>query len=317
MRCLRRAAPRETSPSGLQHAADLDEHAGQIVDGLQGKTRRPRDRARPPAKGSASSSATTRSACGAAIAGEPMRGIVDRVDGDHGSDAAGAGERRAHRGGRRADIAQRSRTGAARPPDARRNRRRRDRSKMSRARAEDRARRRARNSIRSKMSGGAMLAVIAPAAFQWSKRRYAGAMSALRNAATPSEGARRPVLGRLRHPRRSRDRRHSARYCPAAALRVLPRPARQVPAGCARDAGRASSFIAPPYCERLGIPFAYDPGPGVLSLEAIADPPSYGRARAAVLFDDIARDLVHRLKFGDRLDLAAMMGRWMARAGET
>ena len=22
------------------------------------------------------------------------------------------------------------------------------------------------------------------------------------------------------------------------------------------------SFIAPPYCERLGIPFAYDPGPG-------------------------------------------------------
>ncbi len=54
----------------------------------------------------------------------------------------------------------------------------------------------------------------------------------------------------------------------------------------------------------------------MLSLEAIADPPSYGRARAAVLYDDIARDLVDRLKFGDRLDLAAMMGRWMARAGE-
>jgi len=26
------------------------------------------------------------------------------------------------------------------------------------------------------------------------------------------------------------------------------------------------SLIAPPYCERLGIPFAYDPGPGVLSM---------------------------------------------------
>jgi ComF family protein len=75
------------------------------------------------------------------------------------------------------------------------------------------------------------------------------------------------------------------------------------------------SFIAPPYCERLGIPFAYDPGPGVLSMEAIADPPAYGRARAAVRFDDVARDLVHRLKYGDRLDLAAIMGRWMARAG--
>jgi ComF family protein len=75
------------------------------------------------------------------------------------------------------------------------------------------------------------------------------------------------------------------------------------------------SFIAPPYCERLGIPFAYDPGPGVLSMEAIADPPAYARARAAVRFDDVARDLVHKLKYGDRLDLAAMMGRWMARAG--
>ena len=34
------------------------------------------------------------------------------------------------------------------------------------------------------------------------------------------------------------------------------------------------TFISRPYCERLGIPFAYDPGPGVLSMEAIADPPS-------------------------------------------
>jgi ComF family protein len=75
------------------------------------------------------------------------------------------------------------------------------------------------------------------------------------------------------------------------------------------------SFIAPPYCERLGIPFVSDPGPGVLSMEAIADPPAYGRARAAVRYDDLARDLVHRLKYGDRLDLATAMGRWMARAG--
>jgi ComF family protein len=75
------------------------------------------------------------------------------------------------------------------------------------------------------------------------------------------------------------------------------------------------SFIAPPYCERLGIPFAYDPGPGVLSMEAIADPPAYYRARAAVRFDDVARALVHALKYGDRLDLGPMMGRWMATAG--
>src|SRR4051812_9691209 len=75
------------------------------------------------------------------------------------------------------------------------------------------------------------------------------------------------------------------------------------------------SFIAPPYCERLGIPFPYDPGPGVLSMEAIADPPAYARARAALRFDDVARSLVHALKYGDRLDLAPTMGRWMANAG--
>jgi ComF family protein len=76
------------------------------------------------------------------------------------------------------------------------------------------------------------------------------------------------------------------------------------------------SFLAPPWCERLGIPFVHDPGPGVLSMEAIADPPAYRRARAAVRYDGVARDLVHRLKYGDRIDLAASMGRWMARAGE-
>jgi ComF family protein len=75
------------------------------------------------------------------------------------------------------------------------------------------------------------------------------------------------------------------------------------------------SFIEPPYCARLGIPFTYDPGPGLLSMEAIANPPAYDRARAAVRYDDIARALVLGFKYGDRLDLAAMMGRWMARAG--
>lgn len=75
------------------------------------------------------------------------------------------------------------------------------------------------------------------------------------------------------------------------------------------------SFITKPYCERLGIPFVYDPGPGILSMEALADPPAYHRARAAVRFDDISRALVHALKYGDRLDLAPMMGRWLAFAG--
>src|SRR5665213_3484275 len=75
------------------------------------------------------------------------------------------------------------------------------------------------------------------------------------------------------------------------------------------------SFIAQPYCPRLGIPFVYDPGPELLSMEAIANPPAYARARAAVRYDDVARTLVHALKYQDRTDLAPAMGRWMARAG--
>jgi ComF family protein len=75
------------------------------------------------------------------------------------------------------------------------------------------------------------------------------------------------------------------------------------------------SFIAPPYCPRLGIPFVYDPGPDLLSMEAIAAPPAYTRARAAVRYDEVAQTLVHALKYQDRGDLAPPMGRWMARAG--
>lgn len=75
-------------------------------------------------------------------------------------------------------------------------------------------------------------------------------------------------------------------------------------------------FIERPYCDRLGIPFAQDLGPGLLSPEAIADPPVYQRARAVARFDDgPARKLVHLLKYGDHTEMAKPIGRWMARAG--
>ena len=80
---------------------------------------------------------------------------------------------------------------------------------------------------------------------------------------------------------------------------------------------RAVRFIERPFCERLGTPFPADLGEGLLSPEAIANPPVFARARAVAHFDDgPARQLVHRLKYGDRLELAAAMGAWMARAGD-
>ena len=110
---------------------------------------------------------------------------------------------------------------------------------------------------------------------------------------------------------------HAARLALAIALPTLCVSCREPVEGdgvCAECWGKLS-FIEPPYCPRLGIPFVYDPGPELLSMEAIANPPAYQRARAAVRYDEVARTLVHALKYQDRTDLAPAMGRWMARAG--
>ncbi len=74
-------------------------------------------------------------------------------------------------------------------------------------------------------------------------------------------------------------------------------------------------LIEKPVCDVLGTPFAYDMGEGAVSPEAIAYPPQFDRARAAVIYDGVAGQMVRGLKYGDRTDLAPPMARWMARAG--
>src|ERR1700691_4543509 len=79
---------------------------------------------------------------------------------------------------------------------------------------------------------------------------------------------------------------------------------------------RAMRFIERPFCDRLGTPCEHDLGEGLLSPQAVTDPPVFQRARAVARFEDgPARRLVHRLKYSDRAELARPMGRWMARAG--
>ncbi|MGI6244838.1 MAG: ComF family protein [Pseudochelatococcus sp.] len=75
------------------------------------------------------------------------------------------------------------------------------------------------------------------------------------------------------------------------------------------------SLIERPYCERLGLPFDIDVGTPLLSPAALADPPAFQRARAAVRYDATARLLVHRLKYSDRAELARLMAGMMIRAG--
>lgn len=95
--------------------------------------------------------------------------------------------------------------------------------------------------------------------------------------------------------------------------------------GCERMNGRHGAvcagcwqkirFIEKPYCAVLGLPFKTERGEGALSPRAMAEQPAFNRLRAVAAFDDIVRDLVHSLKYRDRLDLVPMMARWMARAG--
>jgi ComF family protein len=74
-------------------------------------------------------------------------------------------------------------------------------------------------------------------------------------------------------------------------------------------------FLEPPWCPVLGLPFSHDMGEGFLSAEAIANPPPFDRARAAVVYSGVARRMVQGLKYHDRTDLAPWMARWMLRAG--
>src|SRR5919201_2644128 len=127
-----------------------------------------------------------------------------------------------------------------------------------------------------------------------------------------TEAPSRSIIGHLRGAWA-----HAAKFALDIALPTLCVACREPVNGegvCAECWARLS-FIEPPYCPRLGIPFVYDPGPDMLSMEAIASPPAYQRARAAVRYDEVARTLVHALKYQDRTDLAPAMGRWMARAG--
>ncbi|EJF82042.1 ComF family protein [Bartonella doshiae] len=74
-------------------------------------------------------------------------------------------------------------------------------------------------------------------------------------------------------------------------------------------------FITKPYCPVMGTPFVCDMGDGFLSGEALQNPPPFSRVRSAIVHKGLARTLVTRLKYGDRIELASFMANWMIYAG--
>jgi len=73
--------------------------------------------------------------------------------------------------------------------------------------------------------------------------------------------------------------------------------------------------ITAPRCDVTGQPFPYDSGDGVVSVAALADPPPWDRARAAMEFNETSRRLVHALKYHDRHEAGRLMARMMTVAG--
>lgn len=89
------------------------------------------------------------------------------------------------------------------------------------------------------------------------------------------------------------------------------------PASLCAGCWRALAFVTEPCCDRLGLPFAFDPGEGIVSAAALANPPAWDRARAAVRFNEPSRRLVHDLKYRDRHEVAGLMARLMTVAGHS
>ena len=81
------------------------------------------------------------------------------------------------------------------------------------------------------------------------------------------------------------------------------------------DCWGQADFIEEPCCRVTGLPFAYQPGGEMVSAVALAQPPAYRAARAALRYNDLSRLLISRFKYGDRLEGAPAFARWMMRAG--
>ena len=113
----------------------------------------------------------------------------------------------------------------------------------------------------------------------------------------------------------------------AAARHILdlllpPRPLDEARAGqiAVQSLGLAAAswsritFFDDPVCDGCGTPFEFDLGTGIRCVACQAHPPAFDRARAACLYDEHSRDLILKLKHADRVDLAPLFARWLARA---
>ncbi|MEX1306286.1 MAG: ComF family protein [Rhodovibrionaceae bacterium] len=77
----------------------------------------------------------------------------------------------------------------------------------------------------------------------------------------------------------------------------------------------ALDWLAPPLCAACGLPFEFEQGPDALCGGCLAERPAYGRARAALRYDDASKAMLLRFKHADRTEAAPSFAAWMGRAG--
>lgn len=79
------------------------------------------------------------------------------------------------------------------------------------------------------------------------------------------------------------------------------------------DCWNALRFISDPACTACGKPFADGRYDDLVCAECLADPPLHDGIRAAVIYDDLSRSIVLKLKHGGRIGLARLVARHLQR----
>jgi ComF family protein len=79
------------------------------------------------------------------------------------------------------------------------------------------------------------------------------------------------------------------------------------------DCWRSLAFLGEPCCACCGIPFAYPAEDGALCARCLAEPPPFGRLRAAVAYGEVSRRVALKLKYSGRPGLADTLAHFMLR----
>jgi ComF family protein len=72
-------------------------------------------------------------------------------------------------------------------------------------------------------------------------------------------------------------------------------------------------FLGPPWCSACALPFAYDQHEEARCADCLARPPRHDGIRAAVVYDDISRQVVLKLKYGGKIGMAKMIAAQLLR----